>query len=1077
MDYLDALDGTDYGAIPSDEPTTAHEESTASWGQAVHAAGQRGDGAQPGSATSASDPGSSGSATKAATTHVVQKGETLGELSARYDVPVSDIIGANPAIRNPDLIHDGQTLTVPLDKAGGTLPGLYLVQRGDTLSNIAGQYHAGVQQLAAANNIRHPDRIRAGEQIWIPGAGGQAGPGTAVAPGQPGATPPGSTPLPDSTPQALKVNNALLGVQSAGQALSVVKAGAAKGNGPARTELQTGSPQQNLANAQTGLQSAVNDEITSEVGAGASASAVAKAGQDITSRYANDPAAQKLIGAAVAQVSTNRQVTAIVAGAQSQSDPVKALHAVDGGYAKAPQSVQQAVLADLSAEKIIDAAVRWANQPMAQKPAAGEFPQAQSAQAMARMDSATQGLDKTLAGAVVNRAMPAYKSFHDDPQNGGMSLFGMQGMTTLMDLSGRIAGSAQGDQAIAGFAATGAWNGDAVRNAIGAGADPAYAIELAQQIKASGQDPSIVVQTINDGIAARDTSKIANGGSPDATLDVARRMQADGLDASGVVKVATDGVQQFKDKVNGDIKQLAQHDSELAWLVQNDGSGMTPQQLNQAVAAYRAKQGPAWEKADAALRQQVADDGTRLTQQMIALNQSSPRLSGSSAQVDQTLKTIANDPSAGLAISTAISSDPKLGEPATVKNAADVFTLSKVGDIGRKFTNELGAAYVRQNVLSKLQGVDLNDPASVAQAKTAIHSLESEPFARAIGVTQSDLKKPVAALEQMVDRMAGSSPEEAQAALADFNKTLNTDASLSKAFNKATLPGQLLRGVAVGFAGASVINSYKKFNANPSDPQNGIKLLVDAAGFAQKNTELLVGLGKIDKGSVLGQFGGEWKLAGRASASDLLTGISAVLDGVSAVRAGFGLGEKQDTGSAVFSATTAVGGALTVAPAFGAAAWLGPVGLGVVAVGVVGNTIYQDVKGAHQYEGVSKDFLKAGGYNDAAAGALSQQGGVISGASGAAQMPFLAKYAEMKHLTPTQLQGWVKRLTPEQVNSLAACLLQTAGDSSGNAGNFTNGPPQTQIITGGSWYPAEITLANTLGAFEGNLAHDHVPLP
>ena len=79
----------------------------------------------------------------------------------------------------------------------------------------------------------------------------------------------------------------------------------------------------------------------------------------------------------------------------------------------------------------------------------------------------------------------------------------------------------------------------------------------------------------------------------------------------------------------------------------------------------------------------------------------------------------------------------------------------------------------------------------------------------------------------------------------------------------------------------------------------------------------------------------------------------------------------KDGRAAGFSATTAVGGGLTVAPALGAAAWLGPLGLGVTAVGVVGSSIYQDVKDAHEYEAASRDFLGSAGYGADAAGALS----------------------------------------------------------------------------------------------------------
>jgi len=1069
MGSVDVLDRTNQGnqqPAATSQTSGPDQHKATAWHSSVQATGR--------TAPANAKPTSTQRGTQAAqesTTHVVRKGDTLDELSARYGVPVKDILGANPGVKNPNNISAGQMLTIPLAPAKGLLPGAYSVHAGDTLTKIAARYHSSVGDLTEANNISAPDSIHAGERIWIPGAGGQVAPGTNVAESDLAALPP------VTTPQARQVNGAVLGVQSAQQALNVITRSAANGNKPASAMLRSGSLQQDLAKANDRLQTAVNAEITADVGAHASDAQVAKAGQGITSRYAEDPAAGKLVSGAVAQVRTDRQVDAIVSAAQSTQNPVKALDALNAGYAKAPANIKPAVLADPRASKIIDAAVAWANQPLTQNPSADVFAQAQTGQAIARLDDATQGLDKTLAGTVADRAAPAYQSFAGNPRNNDMPVLGPQGVTTLMNLSGRITGTPQGDNAIARFAATGAWNTDAVRNAISTGTDPAYAIAVGHLLKASGQDPSTVVQTIDDGVAASNTSKIAAGGSPEATLDIAQRMQAAGLDSSGVTATAINGVQQFKAKVDGDVKKLAQHDSELAWLVQNDGAGMTPQQLNQAVAAYRGSKGPSWEKAEAALQQQVAQDGSTLARQMIALNQSGPQLSGTSAQMDQALKTIANDPSAGLAISTAIQSDPSLATPKTANDLANLFTLSKIGDTGRKFTNELAAAYVRRNVLSKLQGLDPNDPESVAQAKAAIRSLEDEPFARMLGVTKNELSKPVAALEKAIDTM-GSTPEEAQSALATFNNTLNNDASLSKAFNKGTLPGQLLRGVAVAFAGVSLYGAYQSFNANPSDPQNDITLLVDGAGFAQKNTELLVGLGAVNKTSPLGHFGGEWKLAGRASAGDLLTGISAVLTGVSAVRSGFGIGTQQSTSSAVFSGITSVGGMMAVAPSvLGAAAWLGPVGLGIAAAGVVGGAIYQDVTDAHQYEGASQAFLQAAGYDKTAAAALSKQDGVISGASGAAQMPFLAKYAQFKHLTPVQLQNWVNSLTPDQVNNLSADLLQTAGDSHGNPADFINGPPQTQIITGGSWYPAQITLANTFGVFESNLAHDHVPQP
>jgi peptidoglycan hydrolase-like protein with peptidoglycan-binding domain len=767
-------------------------------------------------------------------------------------------------------------------------------------------------------------------------------------------------------------------------------------------------------------------------------------------------------------------VQGIVANAQAQKDPLAALRALNDGYAKAPQNVKDELLRDPGALKIIDGANAWANQPL-QHAEDEMMPQGQTAAALRRLDQATQGLDKNLAGLVVDRALPGYEKFRADNADHlpGGSPFGPTGTGELVNLSGRIAGTRSGDDAVSRFAAMDGWNTDSVRNAIAGGADPAYAIAMAQQ---QGVNKNMVVQTIKDGIALRDGGKIANGGSVAATIDVASRMQAAGLDGSGVMKVATDGVQQFKDKVGADVKKLADHDAELAWLVQKDGAGLTPQRLNQAVADYRNQKGAGWQAEETQLRQQIADDGTKLLDQMTALNQLPPSLSGSGAAADRTLKTIANDPAAGLAISNAIESNPKLAEGKRAKDLADVFALSKVGDIGRKYTNELASAFLRRNVLDKMKGFDPKDPASVAQAKQAIRSLADEKFARMIGVTESETGKVVKELESAVDKVAAAKNEdEVISAVRDFDKKLGSDSALSKTFNKATLPGQLLRGVAVTFAGVSLINSYNKFNANPSDPQNGIKLVLDAGGFAQKNSELLVGLGKVSKDSAIGQFGGEWKLLGRASAGDLIAGVSAVLDGISAVRSAAGWGVPQDTGNAIFSGTTAVGGALTVAPAFGAAAWLGPVGLGVTAVGVVGKAIYEHVKDAHKYEGASRSFLKAAGYNDAAAAALSEQGGVASGGAGAAQMPFLAKYAAYKHMTPDQLMNWVNSLSPDQVEHLSGRLLQTAGDSNGDAGQFTDGPPQTTYISSGEGYGSDVTLANTVGVFDDYLNYDHVP--
>jgi uncharacterized YkwD family protein/spore coat assembly protein SafA len=46
-------------------------------------------------------------------THTVQPGDSMWRIASRYQIGVSEIIAANPAIRNPNLIFPGQRLTVP----------------------------------------------------------------------------------------------------------------------------------------------------------------------------------------------------------------------------------------------------------------------------------------------------------------------------------------------------------------------------------------------------------------------------------------------------------------------------------------------------------------------------------------------------------------------------------------------------------------------------------------------------------------------------------------------------------------------------------------------------------------------------------------------------------------------------------------------------------------------------------------------------------------------------------------------------------------------------------------------------
>ena len=76
--------------------------------------------------------------------HTVAAGETLSSISRRYGVPVSEIVAANPAITNPNVIRAGQVITIPFpDEKRGSIyvngyvfPGISTQTLARTLPNL-----------------------------------------------------------------------------------------------------------------------------------------------------------------------------------------------------------------------------------------------------------------------------------------------------------------------------------------------------------------------------------------------------------------------------------------------------------------------------------------------------------------------------------------------------------------------------------------------------------------------------------------------------------------------------------------------------------------------------------------------------------------------------------------------------------------------------------------------------------------------------------------------------------------------------------------------------------------------------
>jgi LysM repeat protein len=107
--------------------------------------------------------------------HVVLQGESLGILSRRYNIPVDDLLRLN-GMTDANRLLIGQLLRLtarveavaPLGaKAPAPADTIYVVQAGDSLSEIAKAHNTTVEQLLRANGLPNAQFVYTGQRLRI----------------------------------------------------------------------------------------------------------------------------------------------------------------------------------------------------------------------------------------------------------------------------------------------------------------------------------------------------------------------------------------------------------------------------------------------------------------------------------------------------------------------------------------------------------------------------------------------------------------------------------------------------------------------------------------------------------------------------------------------------------------------------------------------------------------------------------------------------------------------------------------------------------------------------------------------
>jgi membrane-bound lytic murein transglycosylase D len=108
------------------------------------------------------------------------RGLDLATAAEMAEMPLDEFVALNPGFKRPIVAYTGLSFAIPVDRIGSFTERLgqvdhgerdwktYQIQRGDTLSGIAGRFGIPIGALRQANGLTQSSQIRAGDTLVVP---------------------------------------------------------------------------------------------------------------------------------------------------------------------------------------------------------------------------------------------------------------------------------------------------------------------------------------------------------------------------------------------------------------------------------------------------------------------------------------------------------------------------------------------------------------------------------------------------------------------------------------------------------------------------------------------------------------------------------------------------------------------------------------------------------------------------------------------------------------------------------------------------------------------------------------------